>query len=58
MKKEENKVRYQPVFMSIGIGVGMAIGAAFDKLPIGMSIGVGLGLAVGGIVDYIRNKEK
>ena len=43
--------------MSVGIGVGMAIGAAFDKLPIGMSIGVGLGLAVGGIVDYIRNKE-
>ena len=58
MKNEENKMRCQPICMAVGIGLGMAVGAVFDKLPIGMSIGVGLGLAVGGIMDHIRNKEK
>jgi len=57
MKKQENKVHYQPICMSIGIGLGMAIGAAFDQLPAGMCIGIGLGLAVGGVIDHCRNKE-
>lgn len=56
--KEENKMHYQPICMSIGIGLGMAIGAAFDQLTSGMCIGIGLGLAVGGVIDYVKNKKE
>ena len=57
MKNEENKVRYQPICMSIGIGLGMAIGSAFGQLTTGMCIGLGLGLAVGGMIDHIKNRK-
>lgn len=58
MKNEKHTVYYQPICMSIGVGLGMAIGAAFDQLSAGMSIGIGLGLAVGGMIDYMKNKKE
>ena len=57
-KKEETKVFWMPVCMSIGIGLGMLIGSVCGNIPAGMSIGVGLGLSVGIIADRItRNKD-
>ena len=58
MKNEENKTHYQPICMSIGIGLGMAIGSAFGQLTTGMCIGIGLGLAVGGMIDHMKNKKE
>ena len=60
-KHEENEstTHFLPIFMSIGIGTGVAIGAAMDNIPIGMSIGVSIGLCLGAAIDMIKkNKAK
>lgn len=46
-----------PIFMCIGISVGMAIGAPTGNIPIGMSIGIGFGLCVGGIIDALNRRK-
>ncbi len=56
-KQENSKVFWMPVCMSIGIGVGIAIGAPMEHLPAGLCIGIGFGLAVGGILDRITKKK-
>lgn len=56
--KEEKKVFWMPVCMSIGIGLGMTIGSMNGKLQEGMAIGVGFGLAVGVMLDRICAKKK
>ena len=35
-KKPENEMQYLPIFMSMGLSVGMAIGAALDNITTGM----------------------
>lgn len=57
-KPDDDRIMMMPVFMSIGIGVGVAIGAATDNIPIGMSIGIGVGLCVGALIDRFGNKKK
>ncbi|MBE6582756.1 MAG: hypothetical protein E7648_05800 [Ruminococcaceae bacterium] len=60
MKKDNapnNTTIYMPIFMCIGISVGMAIGVPFGNIPIGMCIGVGLGTCIGGIIDH-KNRKK
>lgn len=44
MKKneKESKIQYMPIFMCLGLSVGMAIGAASDNMPIGMCLGTAL----------------
>ena len=56
-KNPENNVHYLPICMSIGISLGLAIGAAANNIPIGMSIGCGIGVCVGGIVDAINRSK-
>ena len=56
-KQENSNVLWTPVCMSIGIGVGMAIGSSVGQMPAGLSIGIGFGLAVGGILDRISKKN-
>ena len=56
-KKENSKTLWTPVCMSIGVGIGMAIGAPLGQLPAGLSIGIGFGLAVGGVLDRISRKN-
>jgi hypothetical protein len=46
-----------PIYMCIGLSVGMAIGAPTGNIPIGMSIGIGAGLCVGGIIDLINRRS-
>ena len=52
-----NPTLHMPIFMCIGISVGMAIGAPFGNIPIGMCIGVGLGTCIGGIIDHLNRKN-
>tara|TARA_R110000772_G_scaffold36961_4_gene88063 strand:+ start:163 stop:342 length:180 start_codon:yes stop_codon:yes gene_type:complete len=40
--------------MAIGIGVGTAMGAAFNKVGIGVALGAGIGVAVGAVMDQQR----
>ena len=46
-----------PIYMCIGLSVGMAIGAPTGNIPIGMSIGLGAGLCIGGIIDLINRRS-
>ncbi len=56
-KNPENNVHYLPICMSIGISIGLAIGAGIDNIPIGMSIGLGLGMCVGGVIDAANRRK-
>ncbi len=56
-KKPKMNTIYMPIFMCIGISVGMAIGAPSGNIPIGMSIGIGSGLCLGGIIDHFKGKK-
>ena len=55
--QEPNNMQYMPIGMCIGIGVGMAIGAATDAIPMGMCLGLSIGMAIGVAIDS-RNKKK
>ena len=59
MKKdtENQRVRWMPICMSIGVGLGMLIGSLCGQMPAGMSIGIGFGLAVGGMIDHMDRKN-
>ena len=54
---KDNKHTNLPIFMSIGISAGVAIGAATNNIPVAMSIGVGAGLALGAALDAL-NRDK
>lgn len=38
-------------WLAIGIGVGVALGAALDNVAVGISLGVGIGIAIGASLD-------
>lgn len=54
---EPNNIQYMPIGMCIGIGVGMAIGAALDNIATGMCTGLSVGMCVGVLIDSM-NKRK
>ncbi len=56
-KDSENKTQYMPIFMCIGLSVGMAIGAAFDNISVGMCLGLGFGVCLGSVLDAKNRKE-
>ena len=56
-KNSDNQVMFMPICMSIGISVGMAIGAALDNIPVWMCIGLSIGVGLGAMVDA-QNKAK
>ena len=56
-KDSENKTQYMPIFMCIGISIGMAIGAAFDNISVGMCLGLGFGVCLGSFLDAKNRKE-
>lgn len=45
-RKPSSFARYLGPGMAIGIGIGTAMGAAFNDMALGMGIGVGLGPAM------------
>ena len=60
MKKQDNsgqKVLYMPVLMSIGLSIGVAIGAAAHNIPLFMCIGLSIGVGIGTVLDANRQKK-
>lgn len=44
-------------FMPLGMGIGVALGAAFDNIPLWMCLGLAVGLCIGTAIDA-ANKAK
>ena len=43
--------------LSVGTGLGISLGVAFDNIPVGMSLGPGAGLAFGMLLSrYFKAK--
>jgi len=51
------KGQYIGIWMAIGTGIGVAIGAGMDNVGGGMPIGIGIGIAVGAYLDSKAKKE-
>lgn len=45
------------LWMAIGAGVGVALGAAFDSIGLGLALGVASGVALGAILDGVAHKQ-
>ena len=56
-KDDGSNIQYLPIFMCIGLSVGMAIGASLDRISIGMCIGMAIGVAVGALFDSNNRKS-
>lgn len=50
-KDNQEKVQYLPIFMCLGLSVGMAISAAVGNTSIGMCMGVAAGVGIGALID-------
>ena len=55
--KKEDKTHYLPIFMSIGLSIVVAIGAATNNMPIFMSIGLAIGVGLGAALDGQKKKK-
>ena len=60
MKNSKNgdKTYYLPICMSIGLSIGVAIGAGFDSIPMGMCFGMAIGVCVGSALDGQNRKKE
>lgn len=56
-KENENKIEYMPIFMCLGVSVGMTIGVVLDNISVGMCLGCGIGVAIGAFLDTINKKS-
>ena len=56
-KEQKDNTQYLPIFMSIGLSVGVAIGAATNNIPICMSIGLCIGVGIGTALDGQKRKK-
>jgi len=52
-----SKGHYVGIWISIGTGIGVAIGAGMDSIGGGIPIGIGIGVAVGMMLDKKAKKE-
>ena len=52
-----NKIQYLPIGMCLGMGVGVAIGAAMDNIGVGMCLGIGIGLCFGSALNAANRKQ-
>ncbi len=59
--KSEHKLvpkgHYVGIWISIGTGIGVAIGAGMDNVGAGIPIGIGIGVAIGTMLDAKAKKE-
>ena len=46
-----------PIYMCLGISVGVAIGTALDNIGVGMCLGVGIGTCLGAAMDAANRKK-
>ena len=56
-KGPENQTRHMPIFMCLGLSVGMAIGAALDSIGVGMCMGMSIGMCLGICLDSLQKKK-
>jgi len=55
-KKPDNKTYYIPIFMCIGISLGMTMGSIYGNIPVGMSVGVAYVVCHGELFDARSRK--
>ena len=53
-----NNVQYMPIFMCLGISIGLALGAANNNMPLFMCIGLSIGVGLGAVLDARANEEE
>ena len=58
-KKEQatDETHYLPLFMCVGLSIGVGIGAILDNIPAFMCIGMSIGLSVGASMDAANRKK-
>ena len=57
--EKKDKTLYLPIFMCLGISIGVAFGAATNNMPTCMCIGLAIGLCIGTALDsHKKNKDK
>ena len=55
---DQNTTHYMPLYMCIGISLGLAIGVATDNLAVCMPIGLGAGVCLGSFLDRQNLKKE
>ena len=55
--ESKNKVQYMPIFMCLGLSIGMAIGVNFDNIAVGMCLGMSAGMGIGTLIDLLNNSK-
>ena len=56
MSDKNDKTKFLPIAMCMGVSLGCAFGLAIDNLAIGMCLGLSIGVAVGIAIDS-KNKN-
>ena len=57
--EKKDKTLYLPIFMCLGLSIGVAFGAATNNMPTCMCIGLAIGLCIGTALDsQKKNKDK
>lgn len=56
-KKSENKAPSMPIYICLGMIVGMSIDAGVGNISGGMCIGLCIGAAVGLFIDFLGKKH-
>ena len=46
-----------PIFMCLGLSIGMAIGVNFDNIAVGMCLGMSAGMGIGTLIDLLNNSK-
>ena len=53
----KNTVRWMPIGMCFGVGIGCAFGSFYDNIPIGLSLGISLGLCFGALIGRLADNN-
>ena len=56
--ENKNQIPYLPICMSIGLSIGVAIGAGIDNIPMCMCIGMAIGVGIGSALDAKERQKK
>ena len=56
-KDSENQIQYLPPYMSLGMCIGVAVGAALDNIAVCMCLGMGIGMCFGSALDNAKQAK-
>ena len=54
--KHTDQTHHLPIFMCLGISIGLAIGAGIGNIPMGMCFGMSIGVGIGALLDAKNRK--